>query len=282
MVRWCRHWIGLVAGVGLLLRVAMPCEAAGRDLVKARLVADATAVQPGESFRLGVLFEMREGWHIYWKHPGDAGLPTEIGFRLPEGFQAGELRWPVPVTFRQPGDIVGYGYEGSVLLWTTASAPRALKTGSAVKLAANASWLSCKDQCVRGRAKLALELPVRAAASPANAKLFDRWARRLPLDVRESPLKAARTSRGAGDGAWTLTLAWTRPPAKVEWLPVPPQNLGVEGVSVRTTGRETRVAFRIVVHEGKAPNRIGSLVVYDREGHRRGVRVPVPLDGAGQ
>ena len=39
-----------------------------------------------------------EGWHSYWKNPGDTGIPTEIDWQMPEGFHVGELRWPTPKT----------------------------------------------------------------------------------------------------------------------------------------------------------------------------------------
>ncbi len=48
----------------------------GRELVKAALVADTSAVAPGKSFTVGLLLRMAPGWHTYWKFSGDAGLPT--------------------------------------------------------------------------------------------------------------------------------------------------------------------------------------------------------------
>ena len=61
-------------------------------------------------------------------------------WKLPKGFTAGPLRWPVPVAFVQPGDIAGYGYEHTVLLTARVTAPKDLPAGR-VKIAAEASWL---------------------------------------------------------------------------------------------------------------------------------------------
>ena len=77
--------------------------------VEARLVADATAVRPGQTFTIGVELKMKPGWHVYWKNPGDAGLPVSAELSGPEGFRFGEVQWPVPIEFVQPGDVVGYG-----------------------------------------------------------------------------------------------------------------------------------------------------------------------------
>ena len=60
----------------------------GRQLVKAQLVADTQHIEPGQKFRLGVLYTIAPKWHIYWKYPGDAGIPTQIDWQLPPGFRA--------------------------------------------------------------------------------------------------------------------------------------------------------------------------------------------------
>jgi thiol:disulfide interchange protein DsbD len=41
----------------------------GRELVKAELLADTTAVVPGKPFTVGVLLKMAPHWHTYWKFP---------------------------------------------------------------------------------------------------------------------------------------------------------------------------------------------------------------------
>ncbi len=39
---------------------------------------------------------MRQNWHVYWRNPGDSGLPPEVAWTLPAGFSAGPLQWPAP------------------------------------------------------------------------------------------------------------------------------------------------------------------------------------------
>ncbi|MBI3009634.1 MAG: hypothetical protein HYY57_01435, partial [Candidatus Omnitrophica bacterium] len=41
--------------------------------VTASLIAEHASIQPGGQTRIGVHFEMEEGWHIYAQDPGDAG-----------------------------------------------------------------------------------------------------------------------------------------------------------------------------------------------------------------
>ncbi|MCX7869017.1 MAG: protein-disulfide reductase DsbD family protein, partial [Terrimicrobiaceae bacterium] len=104
-------------------------EHEGRRLVEMRLVAEAGCVAPGQTFRLGVLLEMAPGWHTYWQNPGDAGLPTTVEWKLPEGFAAGPLEWPLPSRVVEPGGIEVYAYKGRVLLAARVQAPEALPPG---------------------------------------------------------------------------------------------------------------------------------------------------------
>ena len=69
----------------------------GKELIKAELLADTDAVVSGKPFTIGLLLRIAPGWHMYWKFPGDAGLPTEIKWNLPVGWKAGEIQWPIPL-----------------------------------------------------------------------------------------------------------------------------------------------------------------------------------------
>ena len=48
--------------------------------VKVELVAEKTTLTPQGVNRLAVRFTHDEGWHTYWKMPGDAGLPPRFSF----------------------------------------------------------------------------------------------------------------------------------------------------------------------------------------------------------
>jgi len=150
----------------------------GKTLVKASLVADTTAIVTGQPFQVGLLLEMAPGWHTYWEYSGDSGLPTTIDWKLPPGFAAGAIQWPVPEAKVEPGDIQVYAYSGRVLLLTTITPPR--DASGNVTLRASASWLVCAEICVPGGAELELTLPVEKSATPANAALFEEFRARLP------------------------------------------------------------------------------------------------------
>ena len=150
--------------------------------VEAALLSEYDSIQPGRPFTLGVRLRMKDGWHTYWRNPGDTGMPTAILWRLPQGFRAGELQWPAPRRFVKPRSV-SYDYPDEALLLTEISAPRGLSERSPAELAATVSWLECKEICLPGQARLSLKLPVRSAPpgrAQATAKVFAEARRRLP------------------------------------------------------------------------------------------------------
>src|SRR5438128_2372891 len=153
----------------------------GRELVKATLLADTSAIVPGKSFTVGLLLRMAPGWHTYWKFSGDAGLPSEIKWHLPDGWKVGEIQWPIPLKLKDPGDIRTYGYSDEILLMQEITPPVAISDPT-VKLSAEASWLVCEKICIPGSASLQLELPISKASAPSNTELFARFRRLLPRD----------------------------------------------------------------------------------------------------
>jgi thiol:disulfide interchange protein len=153
------------------------------DLVKAELVAETASVAPGATLWVDLHLEIKPGWHIYWQNPGDSGLPTAIDWKLPTGFSAGQIRWPVPEHFTQNG-IGNYGYAGSADLLVPITVSKNLVAGQTAFTEAEATWLVCADICIPGDASLALNVPVTAQPSvpdPAVASLFSQARGKLPV-----------------------------------------------------------------------------------------------------
>src|SRR5438874_269026 len=116
----------LPAGPAVTAAAAAP---PGKDLVAVTLLADVDSVKAGKTFNLGVLLKIKPGWHVYWKNPGDSGMATKVNWKLPQGFEVGALRFPIPTRFVQPGDVITYGYEDELLLTATVTPPKNLDAG---------------------------------------------------------------------------------------------------------------------------------------------------------
>lgn len=152
--------------------------------VKAELIAEHGSIQPGGKTRVGVSFELEDGWHIYAEDPGDAGLATQVAWGSSSHWvQFGPLQWPKPQEFIDPGDIRTRGYSGAVVLHSTLTrnVPMVLRRNifptdePQLQVRAEVKWLACKEICIPGGAQLELTLPV-SEGKPAlstHANFFD-------------------------------------------------------------------------------------------------------------
>ena len=244
-----------IALLGVVLAVAarpLRLEAQvyeGRELVRAELLAKTSAVVPGQPFMAGVLLKMVPHWHTYWKFPGDAGIPTEIKWKLPPGWKAGEIQWPIPLKLVEPGDIYIYGYHDEVLLMQEITPPASL-ADKAVTLSADVDWLVCEKICIPGGTTVQLELPIATSAAVANEEIFDRYQRALPQAWPSAEVATAEWSRAPTELTLRIKSSALAHHPAVEFLPLPGEDVVV---AHPTTERTTDgVTFRIPIDTSDA------------------------------
>ncbi|MCJ2094810.1 thioredoxin family protein [Methylobacterium sp. J-072] len=171
----------------LLLMLAASLSAASAqgfrtppDLVRASLVAEPVAVAGAQPFTLAVRMQVKPGWHVYWRNPGDSGLPPEVTWTLPAGFNAGAIQWPAPERIAI-ATLMNYGYEGEVTLLVPVTPPPSLDPADPVRIQAKLTYLVCETECVPGSADLALTLPAGEPRPDAGqTALFERARAALP------------------------------------------------------------------------------------------------------
>jgi thiol:disulfide interchange protein len=163
------------------LGVAVPASAVpvSTPHVEAELVAERNGWIAGSTNWVALRLQPEEGWHTYWRNPGDSGLPTTLAWTLPEGWKAGEISWPYPSRHKL-GDLVNYGYDSETLHLVPVDVPAGAEGEVTIK--ALAKWLVCADICIPGQADVSLALPVSeiATADPVWAQRFADTRARLP------------------------------------------------------------------------------------------------------
>jgi thiol:disulfide interchange protein/DsbC/DsbD-like thiol-disulfide interchange protein len=235
----------------------------GKELVKAELLADTNAIVPGKPFTVGLLLRMAPHWHTYWAFSGDAGLPTELKWKLPPGWKVAEIQWPIPLKTIDPGDIETYGYENEVLLMQEITPPQKLDN-SAVKLSAEASWLVCEKICIPGSATPQVELPVSTTSQPSNSELFARYRRLLPQNWPKSDAAPANWSQVGRDLRLKITSKTLANYPALDFFPLPEQNVVVGHPTVESRNNN-EVVFRIPIESSeKSLSSIGGLIVYSQ------------------
>ncbi|HAH32875.1 MAG TPA: hypothetical protein DCL44_11235 [Elusimicrobia bacterium] len=140
----------------LLILFSWPAYAGHVDI---SLLSARDTVQPGESFTAGLKFKLNDGWHVYWRNPGDAGMSPRLEWRLPTGWKASPMQWPAPMRLESP-PLTNFGYNGAVILPFTLTAAPDTRPGTRVSLRAKAEWLECRETCLPGSAALTLRINV--------------------------------------------------------------------------------------------------------------------------
>lgn len=154
--------------------------------VKAELISESAAVVAGKNLQLSVVLDAKEGWHTYYKDAGDAGLPTELKWTLPDGFSAGEIDWPTPLKMTE-GTLNINAYIGKTTLPVTITTPQKLAEKT-YNFKVKALWLACKDICIPEEQDLSIELPV----SSTSSLLGETEAIQKNVDVKAGLLRNAR------------------------------------------------------------------------------------------
>ena len=195
--------------LALAMMIAAPLAAQAKsheaDHVTVELISEHTALVPGQSMQIGLLLRHEPHWHTYWINPGDSGLPTTLDFTLPQGFKTQDIAWPLPKRF-DVGGLYNFGYEGETLLPVAIEVPADARPGTSVQIAVVAKWLVCREECIPGKASLALDLPIVAAP----AKPDPRWTAQFARARLEQPQATAWKSEAhiAGD---RITIALSGP-----------------------------------------------------------------------
>ncbi|MEO0412606.1 MAG: protein-disulfide reductase DsbD domain-containing protein [Pseudomonadota bacterium] len=144
----------------LLVSVIIAGPAAAMDAPETglRLFAEKTQAAPGETIGLALQFDVKPGWHLYWKNPGDTGLEPMVRWSAPEGTTFDDLSFPTPEAFTFAG-FTNYGYTAPFTLLTAATLPKT--TTGDVSLSARVEWLACDDKiCVPESGSVSVSLPV--------------------------------------------------------------------------------------------------------------------------
>ncbi|MCZ6572151.1 MAG: protein-disulfide reductase DsbD family protein [Planctomycetota bacterium] len=245
------------------------------DSIEVELVTEHKSVQPGGEIHAGIRMKMDFGWHVYWRNPGDSGLPPTIKWSLPEGFVAGPIQWPAP--HRIPiGGLVNYGYEGEVLLPVTIKAPPA-QGGDVVRIAAKVDWQICEEICILGEAEL--ELPVRV--SKAAPEVDDRWRELFARTRRALPQAppAGRVSAAVyGD---EVELRWNGAATRMVFFPASDGMIenAAEQLAVSFTGRSsvTQIMLKPAGERTQPLARVSGVVVIGSADARAAYAIDVPV-----
>ncbi|OYW08957.1 MAG: cytochrome C biogenesis protein, partial [Acidiphilium sp. 37-67-22] len=191
-----RRLLPVLAGLFLALAAIAPARAARSNVITSPraevTLVSATNAPTSGTITLGLLFQLKPDWHIYWSDPGDAGQAPTVSIVAPAGAKSGPFAFPPPHWLVAGGGVGDYIESGTVLLPFTVTLPRA----GVSAIDAKADWLVCNPKlCVPEHGSFHLAL---AGGPSAEAALFRAAHAALP---RPLPYRA----RIAPDGTLAVT-----------------------------------------------------------------------------
>lgn len=197
----CRFLAGwLMALLLVMLGSAAPLHAASQSNIatgawigdptygEVRLVSAVSAMGNLQELPLGLEFRLAPGWKIYWRTPGEAGLPPTLDLQMANGTPLqSQIEWPVPKRFNAFG-FDNFGYADAVILPVDV---RGHDRGAALQIRGQIEALVCSDICVPLAGALRLDLANGSAEPSSMAMVIAQFAAKVPRIDAPSPIKIA-------------------------------------------------------------------------------------------
>src|SRR5262249_4055810 len=101
----------------------------------------------------GIAIQLQDGWHTYWRMPGDSGVPPRFDFSKSDNVEAVTVLWPAPMKFDDGAGGHSLGYKKQVVLPLRIVAKNSDKPGT---LRADISYAVGDRLCIPAEAKAAL------------------------------------------------------------------------------------------------------------------------------
>lgn len=148
---------------------------------EAYIIFDSFSLEKSRIIDAAIVIRLEKGWHIYWRNPGDSGMPTSFEFTFPESIKVSEIKWAVPETFEYEG-YASYGYEGLAVFPFSIYIPENFSQDE-IAIEVNIKSLICKDVCKPFNQKTSriIQLKDTYIASKSDSDLIYHTYKALPI-----------------------------------------------------------------------------------------------------
>ncbi|MEM9739969.1 MAG: thioredoxin family protein [Pseudomonadota bacterium] len=246
------------------------------------LISERTTALPGETIYLALDKTLDDGWHVYWRNAGDAGLPPEIFWDegpLGEKTEDEDFIWPIPKLLPVvEGEIMDYGYDDTVTLPFAVQVPE--DALGSIAFRGVADYLICKDVCIPESAPISFTLFIGESQVPDQtnaAKIADALAD-APL-----PFEGETAAYGTGE---TVQLNFA-----------PDSQRLLDGASLRFFPHKNEIVHAATQDQSSGPNGAsldirraaretlgatldGVVVATASDGTQTGYRISAPIRGS--
>lgn len=269
--------VGQPSGKGGLPSIpTAQAPADGNKLIRPSILAERTALVPGEKNWIAIRLLVAPKWHTYWRNAGESGVPATFAFTAPDWITIGDPVWPAPRRYALPSGGVDYIYENAALVLfpvTVGEPPKSATAEADISVAID--WLVCQEMCLPGSKTVSTVIPIWHDASPSeDAPAFQAARARVPI------VPDASTMLEASFAVDTLTIA-APGAAEIEFFPFEsamlafPVDALTQGISETGTLRFT---YDRPITDAKSI--AGAVRIRDAAGADRFYEITVPIAAA--
>ncbi len=249
LVSWAAKALAALAlSAATLTGAAFAQATASSPHADVTIVFERSAATPGDSFLGALKFDLAEGWHVYWRNPGDSGLPPEAIWTETPGVTFGDFRFPVPHALPL-ATLMNYGYEHQVVLPFQITIAADAKPGSEIPIAGKIEYLICADICIPESVNLSTTLKIADTVEPdaTGGAIIAEVLPHIPVALT-GKATVERTAKGFRISAVDTGVAGAVPSAKdIRFFPDGPEvsnpakqvvKTGSEGVSIEVVASD--------------------------------------------
>ena len=161
------------------------------DMVDVGFISTISKIDNND-FLIGLEFNLEPGWKIYWRQPGDSGLPPKLDFSLSKNLSSFEMQWPYPIKELEAANILTNVYKDNIIIPIKISVIDKSKT---LYLDASLSFQVCKDICIPLETSLFLKLYPGKAESTDNLHRIELALSKVPKDYSKTGIKNISVSK---------------------------------------------------------------------------------------
>ncbi len=239
----------------------------GAKFADVSLIAERDQAVAGETFFAAFKLDIEEGWHVYWRNPGDAGLPPEATWDT-GGDVVGDFIWPIPEEQEViPGELMDYGYKDQLILPFPVTVPN--DTTGPLTLSGVLNYLICKDVCIPEDAAFSFEVGI-GAETVVNALHGQVIGEAIAL----APTPLDGTACLSGEGLeWTLSIAAAELAGEHEYLRFFPYEQVIKNAASQSS-RSGASGAQLALTPGydfetELPSQLDGIVVVEKAGARK-------------
>jgi len=161
------------------------------DMVEVKFISSVTKVQK-ENFYIALDFNLKPGWKIYWRQPGDSGMPPNLDYNNSNNLKSLNFKWPFPKKEYEAANLLTNIYKDNVII------PIAITVKDPTKplnLQTVLNFQVCKDICIPFQTNLFLLLDTGESNYTKYLYKIERALSKVPIDYKKAGIDNITVSR---------------------------------------------------------------------------------------